>query len=66
MKTSSLKTLLLKWKSFVPGLLVGAIAGYVYYYFWGCTDGCSISSSPINSIIYGATMGGLVNSMIKK
>jgi hypothetical protein len=61
-----MKSLLIKTKNFLPGLLVGAMAGYAYYYFWGCTDGCSISSSPINSIIYGATMGGLVNSMIKK
>jgi phage shock protein E len=61
-----MKTLFIKSKYILPGLILGAIAGYLYYYFWGCTEGCTISSSPINSIIYGATMGGLVNSMIKK
>jgi hypothetical protein len=66
MKTSSLKTLLLRWKSFVPGLLAGALAGYAYYYFWGCTEGCTISSSPVNSIIYGATMGALVQLSFRR
>jgi hypothetical protein len=66
MKTSSIKTLLLRWKSFVPGLLAGALAGYAYYYFWGCTEGCTISSSPVNSIIYGATMGALVQLSFRR
>ena len=66
MKTSSVKTFLLKGKAFVPGLLVGAFAGYAYYYFWGCTEGCMISSSPLNSIIYGATMGALAQLSFRK
>ncbi len=39
MKTSSIKAFLLRWKTFVPGLLIGALAGYAYYYFWGCSEG---------------------------
>lgn len=62
----SFKKLLYQSRYYLPGILLGALAGYVYYYFWGCTEGCTISSSPINSIIYGATMGGLVNSIFKK
>jgi phage shock protein E len=61
-----MKSLLIKTKHILPGVILGGIAGYLYYYFWGCTEGCTISSSPINSIIYGATMGGLLNSIVKK
>ena len=61
-----MKSLLIKTKHILPGVILGGIAGYLYYYFWGCTEGCSISSSPINSIIYGATMGGLVNSLFER
>jgi len=53
----------LKW--YLPGIIIGAIAGYIYYYFWGCDGSCMISSSPVNSMLYGATMGGLLNSMLK-
>lgn len=49
------------------GVIVGAIAGYVYYFFIGCASGsCSITSSPINSTLYGSLMGGLLFSMWKK
>lgn len=51
---------LLKYKFTALGLLVGAIAGYAYYYFVGCASGtCSITSSPVNSTLYGAMMGGI-------
>lgn len=52
-------------KYYMPGILLGAVAGYIYYKFWGCSGSCTISSSPINSMLYGATMGGLLNSMLK-
>lgn len=49
------------------GVIVGAIAGYAYYYFIGCASGsCSITSSPVNSTLYGSLMGGLFFSMWKK
>ncbi|MBU3676965.1 MAG: hypothetical protein FGM54_07285 [Chitinophagaceae bacterium] len=42
------------------GVLVGAMAGYAYYYYIGCASGtCAITSSPINSTAYGALMGYL-------
>jgi hypothetical protein len=66
MKPSSIKAFLLRGKTFVPGLLIGALAGYAYYYFWGCSEGCTISSSPLNSIIYGATMGALAQLSFRK
>ena len=49
------------------GIVVGAIAGYLYYYYVGCASGtCSITSKPLNSALYGALMGGLVFNMFVK
>ncbi len=46
------------------GALVGAIAGYLYYYFIGCSTGnCAITSNPFNSSIYGLVMGCLLVSV---
>ena len=46
------------------GALVGAIAGYLYYYFIGCSTGsCAITSNPFNSSIYGLVMGYLLISV---
>ena len=43
------------------GIGIGATAGYLYWYFVGCSSGtCAITSSPINSSVYGALMGGLL------
>lgn len=36
---------------------IGAGLGYAWYHFFGCTSGCMISSSWINSTLYGAFMG---------
>ncbi|MCB0490172.1 MAG: hypothetical protein KDC99_16940 [Cyclobacteriaceae bacterium] len=52
-----MKTMIFKW---VAGIAVGAIGGYLYWYYIGCVSGsCAITSSPVNSTIYGALMGGL-------
>lgn len=49
------------------GIIVGTIAGYLYYYYVGCVSGtCSITSRPFNSSLYGAVMGGLVFNMFVK
>jgi hypothetical protein len=46
------------------GILAGAALGFSYWYFVGCNSGtCAITSSPVNSSIYGAVMGGLVLNM---
>jgi hypothetical protein len=46
------------------GIVIGAMAGYFYWYFVGCASGsCAITSSPVNSTLYGGLMGGfLVNT----
>ncbi len=55
-----------KYKMEVAGILIGAIAGWCYWYFVGCASGqCMITSKPINSSVYGAIMGYLVFSMLK-
>ncbi len=49
------------------GIVIGAIAGYLYYYYIGCASGtCSITSKPLNSSLYGAVMGGLIFNMFVK
>ena len=45
----------------ILGVCISAVGGYLYYYFIGCSSGtCAITSSPINSSIYGAITGGLL------
>lgn len=49
------------------GGAIGAIGGFLYWYFIGCTSGaCPISSSPVISTIWGALIGGLLFSAFKK
>ena len=56
--TSALMRQLLKT---LPGIALGALAGYAYYAFIGCTSGsCPITSNPRISTVYGAAMGGLL------
>lgn len=56
-----------KYMLLLAGLAVGAIAGYLYWYFAGCTSGsCAITSRPLNSTLYGALMGGLLFHTFKK
>ena len=48
----------------IIGVLVGMLAGFLYWKFVGCNTGtCAITSSPINSTAYGAVLGGLVFSI---
>ena len=43
------------------GVLVGLLAGYLYYQEIGCLSGsCAITSKPLNSTLYGGLMGGLL------
>lgn len=53
-----------KW---VIGVLIGAVAGYIYWQQIGCSSGtCKITSKWHNSTAYGAVMGGLLFSIFKK
>lgn len=45
----------------VIGICVGAMGGFMYWKFVGCSSGtCPITSKPINSTLYGALMGYLL------
>ena len=49
------------------GIVVGAISGYLYYFYVGCASGtCAITSKPLNSTLYGALIGGLVFNIFVK
>jgi Na+-transporting NADH:ubiquinone oxidoreductase subunit NqrB len=51
---------IITWR-LILGLFSGAILGFAYYYFIGCNAGsCSITSSPVNSTIFGAIFGALI------
>lgn len=57
---------ILRYKGIIIGAALGAIAGYLYYYFVGCASGtCAITSRPVNSILYGAFMGGLASNIFR-
>ena len=62
-----IKILLKKYWLTIAGGIVGAVGGFAYWYFIGCSSGtCPITSSPLNSSLYGIVMGGLLFSMFKK
>lgn len=51
----------------IAGAALGALSGYLYWYFIGCNSGtCPITSSPLNSTLYGILLGGLIGSMFKR
>ena len=64
-----MKKWLLNNKLTVIGAILGAIGGFLYYYFVGCASGtCGITSSPVNSTLYfaGATMNFKSIKLIKQ
>lgn len=62
-----MKNLIIKYKAELMGVVLGAIAGWSYWYFVGCASGsCAITSNPVNSSLYGAFTGGILGSMFKK
>lgn len=61
-----MKDPILKNKLVLLGGIVGSIGGYLYYYQVGCnSEGCLITSDPVNSALYGAVMGGLLFSLFR-
>ena len=52
---------------YIVGAAAGAVAGYLYWKFIGCTSGtCAITGKPVNSTIYFAVMGSLLFGMFRK
>jgi hypothetical protein len=58
---------LLKSKTLlITGVLIGAVGGFFYWKYVGCTTGtCPIQSNPYRMTAYGALMGGLLFSMFQ-
>lgn len=55
-----------KHKLTLIGAGIGAIAGFLYWHEVGCASGtCAITSSPVNSSLYGALMGALVANIFQ-
>jgi hypothetical protein len=54
------------WIYFV-GILIGGLCGYLYWSEIGCLTGsCPIASSPLLSVLWGASIGGLLFGIFKK
>ncbi len=49
----------------LAGLVVGAVLGFVYQHYWGCTTGCAIRSSAPLMTLFGAIMGYLVVDIVE-
>jgi len=58
------KIKMLKWP--LTGAVLGGLAGFTYWYFYGCVNGCAITGSAINSVLYFSFMGFLVPGMFSK
>ncbi|MDZ7290500.1 MAG: DUF6132 family protein [candidate division KSB1 bacterium] len=53
--------MLWQWAKRALPIVLGATAGYAYYYFIGCASGtCPITSNPWISTAYGAVLGFLI------
>lgn len=62
-----MNTWLLKNKLGLLGIIIGAIGGFLYWKFIGCSTGtCMITSKPLNSSLYGGLMGYLLFNIFKK
>ncbi len=62
-----MKKWLLKNKLLLAGIVIGGVAGFLYWQQIGCSSGtCAITSKWQNSTAYGALMGGLFFSLFKK
>lgn len=64
-KTTAIKRFLTSGRFLKPflSIIIGGLAGYLYYYFVGCNSGqCAITSNPYNSIIFGSFFGFFLTS----
>lgn len=46
--------------------LGGACIGYLYYYFFGCSGNCAITSNPMMTMIYTGIIGLLISGVVQK
>lgn len=58
-----------KWGKRILPVALGAVTGYLFYYYVGCNGSCPISGNPFVSTAYGAFAGFLFvdwKSLLKK
>ncbi|HNW49621.1 MAG TPA: DUF6132 family protein [Prolixibacteraceae bacterium] len=57
----------IKYKTLIIGIVLGALAGFLYWRFVGCASGtCPITSRWYNTMIYGMIVGALLGSPVRK
>ncbi|MEF9923892.1 MAG: DUF6132 family protein [Muribaculaceae bacterium] len=62
-----MKTIFSKYLKTIIGGVIGAIGGFLYWFYIGCSTGtCPITSSPVISTIWGAIIGALLLSSFTK
>ena len=49
------------WIMSVIFILAGALLGFFYYRFFGCSGSCPITSSPWMTMVYFGLMGGVLS-----
>lgn len=60
---STFKIFFSKHLRLISGLVIGGIAGFLYWHFIGCASGsCAITSVWYTSTGYGAIIGGLIGN----
>ena len=47
-------------------VLAGALAGLGYYYLFGCSGNCSVTSNPWMTMAYMGVIGGLLSAVTEK
>ncbi|MEO8513739.1 MAG: DUF6132 family protein [Ignavibacteria bacterium] len=55
-----------KYLKFALFGIIGSITGYAYYYFWGCKNGCPLSSNWYITTGYGMISGIILAMPSKK
>ena len=56
-----------KYKTYLIGIVLGGLAGYLYWRFVGCSSGtCPITSRWYNSTLFGIIFGILLAAPSKK
>lgn len=51
--------MIVKTMTYILPVLLGSIAGYLYYSYIGCNNGCAITGNPLTSTVYGAAVGAV-------
>jgi len=63
---NKMKNWIINHKTSIIVALTGAIFGFLYWYFIGCSSGsCAITSVWYRTMLYGAIMGWLVGDFVK-